>query len=583
MSTVWQNTEILRVDRGLDKSKPPHQLEEGKFIKLRNVTIRNDELIVDTGYKTFGGVVRGNPRITYQFHRTDGTSELLLITNATFYRWVAASAQWQYVSSGIDTTVSGAQAAGETTIEVADTTGFSEGDHIGITLDDGSQHQTTISAVNAGVSLVIDDPIPTGRSAADNTAVIKAVALTGSDDIQVSVVTLPSHNWVVFTNGTDPPKRYNGTDCITVPNLPNGGDFKARVALVFENYLIFMNTIEGGQAHPQRVRRSDTGDPTNWSTGNAGFDDLLDTEDFILAAVPLGTVVIIYRERSINRMTFVGTSERTFFYDTAITGEGVISLDSIVDLGDIHILFGTTNFYEYDGGFSLSPVGDEVFDLIFSAGGELNSGFRNRSFAVYVEELDEAWFFYPSGASEYPDKFLRYSVSRKAWFERVVAHPMIGFGFYQRENSPTWNELSGTWLDQAFNWNSKLLEANAPTLQLCGQNPAQVYEYDFTSGDDAGTAIAYEVETPDFLDLDGKRVMDRLRAKLAGDNVEVLRSLDEGQSFQTLETVSPGSQYKTVDIYSQAVSPSFRFKFKGSGGGFGLRWYALRHRQHTRF
>ncbi|KKK68157.1 hypothetical protein LCGC14_2946880, partial [marine sediment metagenome] len=309
-----------------------------------------------------------------------------------------------------------------------------------------------------------------------------------------------NQDFLVFTNGVDIVKRYNGTDVVNLSNLPSSGNTICKALGLLENHLLLFHTIEGGTTLPQRVRRSDTGDPAEWVTGNAGFDDLLDSEDFIVTAEPFGPYVIIYRERSINRMSFVGTSDRLFNFETTITGEGVISLDSVINLGDIHIIFGNTNFYEYTGGFSLRPVGDELFDLVFGQSGELNPSNKNRSLSIYVEELDEAWFFYPTGQSDSPDRVVRYNVSKRSWVIKRLTDKIVGFGFYQKDASLTWNDLEGSWIEQTFAWNSKQLLANAPTIQFCGESPLQVYEYDFVSVTDDGTDITYSLETKDFFD-----------------------------------------------------------------------------------
>lgn len=568
----WEYKLIDVFSGGINTLARSDNLEDAELIEAKNIFLKQKLVQIDTGYATFGALVRGEPRAAFQFFKTDSSSELLLITNSTFYVW--NSSEWQYVSSGTDTTASVGESAGSTAIDVVSEVGFSASDYIGIILDNGTQHQTTVTSTSSGV-INIADAIPTGRSVAIGAAVVKAVALTGTLDILTSITVYTPNNWLIFTNGVDKPKRYDGTTCEDIPGLPASGNTVCKAVGVYNNHVLLLSTTEGGVASPQRVRWSDTADPTNWSTGNAGYNDLVDSEDFVVTGAGLGPYFIIYKERSITRMEYVGSADKLFNFTSVITGEGAISGDSLIDLGDYHVFVGNANIYEYRGGFSYKPLGDKIYHKIFGTSGDLNPSARSRLFSFYVEELDEVWIVYPKGSATIPDTLLRYRQSDQTWWIRELTNPILGYGFYQRTAGKTWTDLTGTWTEQTWTWNSNLLLANSPTTLLCGNSPKQVYEYDYSAVDDNGSAIAYQLETKDFRHPHYKVRLNIVEMLIKGSGILLTYSTDEGVTWNSVGTIIDSVTLTRQRIWKQVVAEQIRFRITGSGGGFQLGWFGF--------
>ncbi len=575
----WELEVIEDFTRGINTSTRSDAIENGEAINVDNLVFEKQIVRIDTGYKTFGQAVLGTPRAGYQFYTKAGASSLLLVTNSTFYLW--SGLEWQYVSAGVSTTCTDGEPAGEVNIVVGSITGFSDADVIGIILDNGSQHRTTINGAPGGSTIVITDAVPVGRTISAGALLVKALVLTGSDDIPISIVTIPSHDWMVLTNGIDVPYKFDGTTVEIVPNLPSSGDVVCRLVALKDNHLVLLNTVEGGTSYPQRVRRSDTGNPSEWVTGNAGYDDLYDSEDFIVAYEELGPYGMIYRERSIVRMEFEGSDTRLFFFEPVVIGEGALNQDSVINLGDSHLVFGNANIYEYRGGFSLEPIGDKIYYEMFGTAGQLNPSFRQRMFAFYLEELDEVWFFFPSGSAEKPDKVLRYQVGSNAWYFRSVNIKFMGYGFYQLQANRKWNALTGSWLDQTWQWRSSKLRANSPTTLLCDETN-QVFEYDYLEATDNGTAITWAFETKDFSAAPGNILVDSVKLKVKG-SYTLEYSTDFGVSWTVYETAILGASVIRHEAFGQVDAERIRFRFSGTGGGFALHWFGLKYKLSSEY
>jgi len=568
----WGYKFIESLNGGIDLTERSEVIEDNRLLTAENVRFEKGRILVDYGYKTFAQVVRGFPRLTYQFYLKNGSSILILLTNDTFYRYDETALEWKYVSDGNATQVAVAGVATDTSIEVDDDAGFGDGDFIGIELDDGTQHQTTVNGAPAANIITFDDALP-GPSAIAS-AVVKAADLNGSSDIQPSVTTWAAFDKMYITNGIDVPKEFDGIELVDISNLPASGSFACRIVAIFNNYLIFLHTTEAGTLFPQRMRWSLPGNDAAFDE-SVNFLDLYDSEDFIVAAEGLGSFYIIYKERSIYRLEFLGLLLQTWNITKTIDSEGTFNQDCVINLGDEHILFGNANIYKYDGNFNLDPVGDEIFDKLFAQDGELNPTYAARTFGIYIEELDEAWWFYPNGSDEFPQNIIRLNISTGAWSDRRFLEAFTGFGFFQAQGDITWATAPGTWAAFTGPWVSKQVQANAPTVHLLSKDTLQVYDYDYVTNEDDGEAIPFEVETKDFYIGDYELRFDRYDFRISGINVLVEASYDQGNNWEVLGTVSPGTVYAKQSLFRQHISRSVRFRFSGSEG-FGLEWVGFK-------
>lgn len=566
----WEYNFIPKFTGGLNVSVRTEDIETDQLIIAQNMRFEKNQTLIDYGYKKFGGVVRGNARATFQFFKTDGTSLLTAITNSTFYIWRSVVSQWVYVSDGNSTTLTAGEPTAEVNMVVASIAGFSNGDFVAVELDDGSQHQTTVNGVPAGSTIVIATGLPS--AAAAGKVLLKAVDLAGSDSIPVSIDVYAPSDLMIFVNGVDTPKQFNGLTIVDVPGLP-GTTFTAFAIAVFKDHVIFFRTVEDGTAHPQRERHSDTGDPGNWTTGNAGFTDLVESEDFIVTANKLGPYLIVYKERSIIRVEFVGLSTELFTFTTAISGEGAQSVDSVVDLGDEHLIFGNSNIYSYKGGFNLDPVGDDIFHKIFSTKGELNPSNSGKVIGIYIEELDEVWYIYPGGVDTTPKNMIRYLIGEQSFAERLWPTAITGYGLFVLEDTKDWAALVGDWDAQNYDWGARNLLSNAPTTHLC--LGTQIVEYDYLQTADDGATISYLMETGDFYLPQWFVKVDYVELALRG-SCEVFYSTDEGVTYVSLGVVT-GTNFSRVRIFKQFVGRKIRFRFSGTSINFGIEWFGFNY------
>ena len=177
---------------------------------------------------------------------------------------------------------------------------------------------------------------------------------------------------------------------------------------------------------------------------------------------------------------------------------------------------------------------------------------------------------------------VRYKIRKDAWTKRFYSINVTGKGVFKSAGGLLWNQLIGSWERQDGSWLSLGAKAEQSTIILCSSFPTnQVYEYDFTQVKDDGVDISYVVETKDFYQPNRFLRFDRFEFDLIGSGIEILCSLDRGESWTTFGTFNPGAIMKRVRHYQQKTGSSIRFKFQGTGSMFKLGSLGFRYKREA--
>jgi hypothetical protein len=567
----YQKVRVAVLDGGINVSKTGEAIALNESPRILNLTLVNGQLQVDKGYAPFATEYVGLAQLTFQTFYADGTDELLLVTTTSMYRYVIAVQQWQYVSSGATYSITGpGTAAGGNVFAVNSVAGMTIGDRIGIGLDDGSQLQTTITNI-AALNVTTLDPVPVGRSAAGGATVALALALHGTPTIQVVVSSFPSNGWTIISNGIDPIFYYVSGVSTPLPGLPLNTTCQAMV--VFHEQLFIANTIENGTSFPQRVRRSDQADATNWSTGLAGLDDLVDTEDFILSMLILGPWLIAYRETTIMRCSYLGLPNQTVFWEYMVYGEGAVSQNAVAELGGEHLVVGNQGVYKYKGGYDLEAISENIYTNFFSAiQGELHAKAKGTLFTQYIGDYDEVWIVYPKEPSLLPNKMLRIALEQNAWYEREFPDTFLSASPYLPLADTTWATAVGTWASNTRPWNSRIFNQNVPNILLSPGDLQTIEAFDYSTAEDGGKVISWEMQTKDIGEGDYELRWDSVRIFGKGQGL-LSFSEDSGDTWTLIDGIFLGDTRNDLDVVGLStvpVSQYLRFKITGDDPTFSF-------------
>jgi hypothetical protein len=559
---------------GMDISMPASEIAENAFTAVQNLEFYQGVLQSDTGLVSYHGAVRGTPQARFEFQTTAGIIEKLLITTKTCYVDNNAAAQWQYTADGVvNQTLQAATAAGSSSFQITSTASLVVNDYIGIILSDGTQLQTQVQSITDGTHLVATNAVPTGKTAPLGAAFVRAPVLNGVLNFQPVGLMWPTSNILIFTNGQDDIKSFDGTN---VQTLAGWTGVTARTIAEFHGFLLLGDTTESGTRFPQRLRNSDQGDPNNASTGLAGFVDLLDTEDYITQLLALGPWIIIYRQNNIMRRSYIGDPLQLFYDEYMVTDFGTFTATAASTSIASHTIMGPQGFFEYNGGYDVEPVGKQVFEYIFGPNGVLNPTAETAIFSFYVQQIDEVWFFVPTASNTACDTLLRYQRITKSWWIRKFPFTFVGFGFCTSAGqSRPWNTQTFPWNTDTKIWASRAGSANTVTVNLLDPVNLQAWNYDFKASNDNGTPITWTAVTKDYQSPIENARLDGLVARGTGNNVSVDVSVDGGQTFVNMGVLNFGLSYTKQNVNLQIVGSSFRFRFSGSDSTFKLDWYRL--------
>lgn len=303
-------------------------------------------------------------------------------------------------------------------------------------------------------------------------------ALNG--DVDHPAQTENAQDYFIITNGIDPVKYWAGTGSIAdLPGLtdcepgPDGApvtSVRAKCVTNYNNFLILGDTTENGTHWPQRIRWSRLGDITIWKNdvegnGQAGVADLTDGVDWVQLLRPLRSSLVVYKERSVQVLSYVG-GDLIFDKRPAIIGTGLLAPHALCDLGDEHVFVGPDNFYSFDT-IELKIAGDavakEFFRLLDPSKAHLTNSF-------FIEEVPETWFGFVSIDS--PDGFLDraivYNTDTKSWAWRDA--PMLAYGYYRLRADVSIDSIETTIDSWDTEIDSSVSLANAP-INIAG-NPA---------------------------------------------------------------------------------------------------------------
>ena len=213
-------------------------------------------------------------------------------------------------------------------------------------------------------------------------------------------------------------------DFADVTGAPKAGGVE-----VVGQFVFLWDTNEGtfGDS-PNRWWCSAKGDYTDWTPSIAtecATGLITSSAGKIRSIKRFGPHVVIYKLRSIHFGIYAGQPS-IWNFDREISAEtGALSHEAVVDVGTPqeprHIFMGFDDFYEFNGGRP-RPLGQgKLKETVFN---ELNKTFMERAMALLDRANSLVYFFYPSGASNNPDKCVVYNYQTQDWgrADRTIEH-----------------------------------------------------------------------------------------------------------------------------------------------------------------
>ncbi len=506
MPTRSKSNRVFPANLGLYLGRPPAQVPKRGLIEAFNVRVKEGRVsALNLGWEAFGNfaTLSGPVVLIDNLFLRGGGQILIFGTTKDLYKFdegseLVAFLTPRYEAGTADPTNASAVVVGGTAWD----TNLKVGDemHFGATgqtdpEDTGNGGWYEILTVDSAVQVTLTANY-TGSSGAG--AYTARKTYTGDIFDYWRTVTFadaqPADKDLWFaTNGVDDIQEWDGV-ADQVTDLGSVLTFTCKEQFVFKNMLIYANILEDtGEVKPTTIKNSDITKPKDLVGGVAGEFVISDGVDPIVSLFTLGDNLVIYGQRSAILTQFVGTP-LTFIFRTAISGIGPLTGRMVADFGDFHEFVGADSQFTFDG-VTLKESGTHLW----------RDALRTRApdridlaFSHFDEENGDLIWAFPLttdanvGAEQtirvaYTEHYLEEVGDRDPTPYTKRAFPFTVSGFFERQNTLSWDEISTAWTAQNFRWNDQFFTAAFP-FNLCGDELGNVFTIN-TTQNGAGAAL----------------------------------------------------------------------------------------------
>jgi hypothetical protein len=263
----------------------------------------------------------------------------------------------------------------------------------------------------------------------------------------------------ILNNGVDVPMYWAGTGTLATIGGWNA-TWRAAALRPFKNYMVALGITKGANKYPNMVKWCTTLNPGaitaagDWDETNpaldAGEQDLAETSDILVDCIPLGDTLIIYKERSMYAMSYIGAPY--IFRFQRLPGEsGMLARGCAVNTPYGHVVLTAGDVVLNTGQGANSIANGMVRKYIFD---NIDSTNYKRAFVTANPQKNEVWVCFPYGTSQVCNKACVWNWIDKTWAIRELTN--VTYGAFGQINytavSSTWAD-TGTWDTDGSGWN----------------------------------------------------------------------------------------------------------------------------------
>ena len=328
---------------------------------------------------------------------------------------------------------------------------------------------------------------------------------------------------------------------------------RARWNAALDNFVVAANVRDSsGSKYIQRVQWSDRGNPFNWTTGLAGFQDLLDAKGGITFLAAQEARIVVFFEQEIWTMVR-GTFPNTFQLAPLDRAVGTPYGKTVVETPK-GLIFLAKNFEVYllpkDGGAALH-IGENIHKHLRDT-----IDFPDNAWAVFDNLTETYQLYYPARAgTSLPQRSLWLDIETGAWwpqrFDQVDGSRNLTAGWTGLLTTGTagltWSTLSAlgyTWSSLPYTW-AQMGPTSVAGQQVtyAGSSSGTVFYFNSAGTSDDGTTVvnrwrsgAFGGENPELQKTVNGFRMDYSAAAMS--SVSVAFSRDQGATFDAPFAVS---------------------------------------------
>jgi len=380
-----------------------------------------------------------------------------------------------------------------------------------------------------------------------------------------------------ITNGADAPQVWTGSGKLADATVPTGLTKSDKVTN-FQHHLLYLGNTISGNNYPQRIDWSAQGKPEDFTSSGSGNNNLAKSTDWITGSEILKNSLIVFKERSITMVHYVGGVNPFIFEENKIDGIGCSAGKTIGALGSSLVFLGWDNVYEYNG-FNVTAVGDKIQKELIN---KINPEYINRSHAIIVEELNLYLLFVPTVGSDSCNAVWVWDYLEDNWSYWEFEDAICSTGYYQSSGALTIGQLTDRIKDLDWRFGDRTITSISP-ITLLGDDAGNVYEFNLLELNDNDVAIDGEIKTKNFfLNNTGKYArVCQFWIYAIGDSIDLYYSIDNGLTWIFVETLElDGSTYgpvisRDLEITSERIM--FKMKNNTLNETFKIRGWDIKY------
>jgi len=277
---------------------------------------------------------------------------------------------------------------------------------------------------------------------------------------------------LVLNNKADQPQFWGGNVANKLAPL-TGWNTAWRAASVrpFKQYLVALDVTKTATRYPHMVKWSHAADPgtipVSWDetdpTKDAGEQDLAETPDLLVDQLPLGDINVVYKERSMYLMQYIGQPYIWRF--ARLPGDvGMLARGCAVETPAGHVVLCAGDVIVHNGQGPKSILTARMRRWLFN---KLDSTYFARSFVVANPKRAEVWICFPTAGSTSCNLALVWNWADDALGVRELRNATCGaVGQINYTAASTWAADAEAWSVDASTWDTDEYSAAEARLLL---------------------------------------------------------------------------------------------------------------------
>jgi len=322
---------------------------------------------------------------------------------------------------------------------------------------------------------------------------------------------------LVMNNGVDVPTYWGGNVANDLVSLPGWNSaWRAQIIRPFKEYLLAFNVTKSSTNYPYMVKWSAAGVPgsmpSSWDetdlTKDAGEKDLSETTDLIVDALPFGDGLIVYKQRSMFQVSFIG-QPYIFRFQRLQGSDGLMAPGCVTDTPVGHVFVSNGDVMLFNGSQATSIADGVVREYLFR---NMSSDYYARSFVTTNPQKQEVLICYPEEGQQYCTKAAIWNWKTNTWAFRSL--PSATYGVTGQISSSIgiirWSDDSDSWDSDPSIWVENEYAANEARCLLSFTDKIGAFDI---GPDDFGTTFSSYVEKAG-MSLDDSQAMKLVRTVL---------------------------------------------------------------------